>query len=114
MIRPDHLTLGEVITALSAHDPAKRLKVGFRNPHSWRGDYSLLAFEAAENVTVGEMLEAARFALGTSFQGWKGGDYVMDADTFVWLVREEGTSDGETVGILLLNLMLANATEEAS
>jgi hypothetical protein len=55
------------------------------------------------------MLESARFALGTSFQGWKGGNYTMDADTFVWLVNEEGTSDGETIGTLLLNLMLAGA-----
>lgn len=111
MIKPDHLTLGEVITALSAHDPDKRLKVGFRHPHSWRGDYSELAFEAAENVTVRDMLDEAKTAVGTTFQGWKGGDYTMDADTFVWLVREEGTSDGETVGMLLLNLMLANTAE---
>lgn len=112
MINPEHLTLGEVITALSAHDPDKRIKVGFRNPHSWRGDYSQLAFEAAENITVREMLDAAQFALGTSFQGWKVGNYVMDADTFAWLVREEGTSDGETVGMLLLNLLLANTVAE--
>jgi len=111
VIKPEHLTLGEVITALSAHDPATRLKVGFRHPHSWRGDYSELAFEVAENVTVGEMLEAAQFALGTSFQGWKGGNYPMDENSFVWLVREEGTSDGETVGMLLLSLMLANVAE---
>lgn len=114
MIKPEHLTLGEVITALSAHDPDKRLKVGFRHPHSWRGDYSQLAFEADENVTVRDMLDEATTAVGTTFQGWKGGDYRMDADTFVWLVREEGTSDGETVGMLLLNLLLANTVEEAA
>jgi hypothetical protein len=114
VIKPEHLTLGEVITALSAHDPDKRLKVGFRRPHSWRGDYSELAFEAAENVTVRDMLDEAVTAVGTTFQGWKGGDYVMTENTFVWLVREEGTSDGETVGALLLNLMLANVVEDES
>lgn len=112
MIRTEHLTLGEVITALSAHDPDKRVKVGFRHPHSWRGDYSELAFEIAENITVREMLDEAQWAVGRTFQGWKGGDYPMREGTFVWLVNEQGTSDGETIGSLLLNLMLANAVEE--
>ena len=107
-MKPEHLSLGGLIAALESHDPDTRLAVGFTNPHSYRGYYEQLAFGIAENVTVGEMLTDARSALGETFQGWKGGDYEMDEDTPVWLVSERGTSDGETVGAVLLDLMLAN------
>jgi hypothetical protein len=107
MPNPAHLFLGELIARLREEpDQSRRVKLGFRHPHSYRGDYMELAFELAEDVTVGEMLAAAESALGSTYQGWKGGDYVMDERTFVWLVSAEG-DDGETLGAVLLTLMLA-------
>jgi hypothetical protein len=111
-VQPRHLNLGEVIARLEDESPTKRLKTGFRHPHSYRGDYHELAFEFAEDVTVREMLSDARSAIGATFQGWKGGDYTMDAMTYVWLVVEEGTSVGETLGAVLLELMLASTARE--
>lgn len=100
------MTLGELIAALEAENPDKILPRGFTNPHSWRGDYMQLAFEPASNVTVGEMLADARSALGATFTGWKGGEYTMSEYTDCWLCIE-GTSDGETIGPLLLRHLLA-------
>jgi len=99
------MTLSELIAALEAADPDVVLPLGFSRPHSYRGDYMDLAFEPTTDVTVGAMLADARSALGRTFQGWKGGDYTMDAWTACWL-DEEGRGDGETIGPVLLTLLL--------
>ena len=56
--------LGLLIEELSKHDPAKRIRNGFKNPHSYRGYYDELAFEPCFETTVGDMLQAARAARG--------------------------------------------------
>lgn len=101
-----HLCLEDLIAILAAHDPDKVLKIGFTNPHFYRGYYEDLAFEVASDVTVGAMLADARSALGKTFQDWKGGDYTMAGYTDVWLAEEGAT--GESLGRLLLFLLLAN------
>lgn len=101
------MTLDELIAALEAADPALRLPLGFSHPHSYRGDYMDLAFEPTANVTIGEMLADARAALGTTYQGWKGGDFLMEGWTSCWLA-EEGTGGGETIGPILLTMLLAS------
>jgi len=108
-----YLTLGGIIAALEAEDPARILPYGFNEPHSYRGHYEELAFEPAENITVGEMLAACRSALGATFQGWKGGDYTMDADTECWIAVRGETSDNR-IGPLLLKMMLAQADAGSS
>jgi hypothetical protein len=105
--RPEHLCLEEVIARLKREDPTKQVPVGFAAPHSYRGYYEELAFEVRRDITVGEMLAAAESADGVTFQGWKGGDYQMGGHSTCWLVVERGWSSGETVGALLLELMLA-------
>lgn len=105
MITPCQYSLGELITALENFHPARTVPVGIANPHSFRGDYSELAFEPAPASTVAEMLTVAKSALGRTFQGWKGGDYVMDEHTPVWF-EMEGSGDGETIGPVMLGLLL--------
>ena len=100
------MMLEDLITALEAADPNLVLPDGFTNPHSYRGDYMDLAFEPAANVTVAAMLADARSALGTTYQGWKGGDFEMRGDTWCWLSME-GDASGDSIGPLLLRLMLA-------
>jgi hypothetical protein len=103
---PSHLALGELIDRLRQEpDPLRQVRIGFRHPHSYRGYYMDLAFERAENVTVGEMLAAAESALDATFQGWKGGDYTMSGYTDTWLVEREGCV-GETIGAILLDFLL--------
>lgn len=99
------MMLKDLITALEAADPNQTVRHGFTNPHSYRGYYMDLAFEPAANVTVAAMLADARSALGATYQGYKGGDFTMDAYTDCWLAEEGST--GETLGSLLLELMLA-------
>jgi hypothetical protein len=82
------------------------LPLGFHGPHSWRGDYSELAFEPAENIPVAAMLAAARSALGATFEGYKGGSYEMYPGTPCW-VAWYGEGAGETIGRWMLCLLLA-------
>lgn len=76
------LTLGELIAKLEAM-PATT-PVGLVDPHSYRGYYRDLAFKPGES-TAGAVLEAARAALGATFQGYKGGDFVMGESTPMWV-----------------------------
>lgn len=99
------MTLDELIAELEKHDPDKVLPLGFHNPHSYRGDYMDLAFEPKANITVGFMLASARTARGTTFQGYKGGDYTMRGYTDCWLA--EYGDVGETLGEHFVRLLLA-------
>jgi hypothetical protein len=102
------VTLTELIAALEAADPNQVVPRGFTHPHSYRGYYNELAFEPAANVTVHEMLTDARSALGSTYQGYKGGDFTMPGHTDCWLSME-GSASGDSLSALLLELMLAEA-----
>lgn len=100
------LGLGDIIAALEAEPDQERiLPVGFHRPHSYRGCYDELAFEPVADVPVSILLEAARSALGTTYEGWKGGEYYMDEYTECWLA-DPGDSMGAQVSGLLLTLLL--------
>jgi len=79
------MTLGDLIERLEALP--RELKIaGIENPHSYRGYYCDLAFEASENsVSVGEQLEVCHEAMGKVFEGYKGGDFMMGENTPVWV-----------------------------
>jgi hypothetical protein len=98
------MTLGELIALLEARDPEQVVPLGFGNPHSYRGYYHELGFEPVRNVTVGAMLASARSALGSTYEGYKGGEYTMSDHTYCWLA--EWGSEGETLGRTLLSYML--------
>jgi len=99
------MTLAELIEALERVNQDAILPLGFTRPHSYRGYYDQLAFEPAKDVPVRAMLADAKGALGTTFTGYKGGEYTMCAYTDVWLA-EYGCC-GETIGQTLLGFMLA-------
>lgn len=99
------MTLGELIKALEAADPELVVPHGFGDPDSYRGYYEDLAFAPRENVTVRQMLDDARRAVGVTFHGWKGGEYTMSEHTDCWLAERGDT--GETIGPVLLGYMLA-------
>lgn len=101
-----YLGLGDLITRLEREDPARILPIGFDKPHSFRGDYMDLAFEPRRNIAIGNMLAAARSALGTTYEGYKGGDYTMGEHTSCWIANYGESSDNQ-IGPLLLELLLA-------
>lgn len=99
------MTLGDLITHLENVPQERIIKHGFSNPHSYRGYYDELAFEPTENISVADMLEAARSALNNTFEGYKGGYYKMDEYTNVWL-SNYGEASEESIGPTLLNYIL--------
>lgn len=100
------MVLKDLIDYLEKQDLDKIVPMGFANPHSYRGDYEQLAFEPKENIAIGEMLQAAKSALGKTFDGWKGGKFNMGEYTTVNLA-EQGCC-GEEIGIILLDYMCGN------
>jgi hypothetical protein len=104
LLTEDDMYLIEVIEFLKLRDPAKQVPLGFGRPHSYRGYYEQLAFEPVRNTTVGAMLKDAESAIGRTFEGYKGGDYVMDKYTECWLANYGSTGDG--IGPMLLRFML--------
>lgn len=102
------MNLGDLIDELEKRDPKAVAKKGFHNPHSYRGDYYELAFEETGEITIGDMLEAARSAVGATYQGWKGGEFRMDRHSWCWL-SGEGCTSGETISARLLGYILDEA-----
>ena len=89
-----NMTLSKLIEWLEQQEQELVVKDGFSTPHSDRGDYSELAFSPEPEAQIGEMLKHAKSALGTTFQGWKGGNYMMEEFTSVY-IGELGESGEE-------------------
>ncbi len=102
------MILKDLIEFLESKDPSIVVPIGFANPHSYRGYYEQLAFEPVPNVRVSEMLSSAKEALGSSYSGRKGGEYLMDEYTDVNLAFRGET--GETIGHTLLGYMVGETT----
>lgn len=92
------LSLGRLIAELKAikkPDTATvRFDFGYLYPtgfESYRGFYDELAlgwtFHEDSERLAWSLLEAAEAAVGATFHGYKGGDYVMSLETPVWVAR---------------------------
>lgn len=104
------ITLGELIAALSAfaRDKGVRFDFEYARPTtlaSWRGVYAELAlgftFDApSANVTVGPLLDHLQSAVGETFTGYKGGDFVMDKETPLWVANYGNCGTTAIQGVL--------------
>lgn len=97
----DHMTLGMLNDALSPvrDDAAVILDCGgsVSGTHSYRGYYEDLEFQRADVAASARDVRAlATKALGQRFEGYKGGGYVMDRDTPVW-IGQYGSSNGRAL-----------------
>jgi hypothetical protein len=83
----DQFTLGDLIERLEQLPEYIVIPLG--QPMSYRGYYCDLAFElsSSEFNTVKEILEHANYSVDRRFTGYKGGDFVMDLDTPVWIAH---------------------------
>lgn len=97
------LVLGELIEELEKHPDTARVRFDFANfePNgfcSYRGfyDHLSLMYRRSHSATIGELLAAARNAVGGTFSGWKGGEFTMGRGTPIW-VSDSGDSDGTTI-----------------
>lgn len=82
-----HVTLGKLIKALQKAKGNVRFADG-GSPGmemSYRGYYSDLAFEAKSTpVAASDLLRQCQNALGSTYEGYKGGNFKMAEDTPLW------------------------------
>lgn len=109
------MTLGEFIRALERQDADETVKFDFvhfgpTTFQSYRGYCEQLALGYEEcgrthrnasydYPTVAVLLTHARATIGKQFTGWKGGEYVMQADTQLWVANA-----GETGSTAIVNV----------
>ena len=72
-------------------------------PHSYRGIYRDLAFEIKKFTEypciMGEFNTALEKAIGSTYTGYKGGDFTMSKNTNVWVDFGVSSCGYEIVGI---------------
>lgn len=111
-----HLTLGGLIDALKPV-PADRRVVFDRGSQpgalqSYRGYYADLAFERCpEPVRAASLLAVCQAALGHTFTGYKGGDFVMGPDTPLWLAAY-GECGPAIVGVTVTDTHVVLVTKD--
>jgi hypothetical protein len=116
--RHGQLTLGEFIDCLEKlpHEAKCMFDTGtyVGEPDSYRGYYDHLAFEPEIlPSTVGDVLRFANKANGKTFQGYRGGNFIMHRGTLVWL-GSYGTTAGSKriVGVNMVESIAIIATIE--
>lgn len=100
-------TLSDVIAAL----PDRTIPVVFdygtdtsvRSVDSYRGYYADLALEPGDQLcTADQLYVMLKRAHGATFEGYKGGDFVMDGDTPLWSAHYGSTGpaivDAKVIG----------------
>jgi len=105
-----HLTLGQLIEQLAEFPPQAPVTFDFNGIppdvlDSYRGYYSDLALDYDErhSKTVKVLLEQCQSALGATFEGYKGGDYMMGEDTPLWVSHYSQSSGRAILGLSTLD-----------
>lgn len=100
------MTLGELIKALAqfSSDTTVYFAFGRERPGhvgSYRGYYCELAVapDGSEARTVGDFLAELKSAVGATFTGYKGGDFVMGLNTPVWAAARGTAFQACIVGV---------------
>jgi hypothetical protein len=122
MERPKQLTIGETIAALKAaeydDDAEVRFDFGYFVPtrtESYRGFYDQLALgyclddhDASDrqrrNIlkTPADVINELQQAIGRAYEGYKGGEYVMHADTPLWVANTGEANGTGVIGVRAL------------
>ena len=106
----EQMTLGQLIEQLEKMNPDSGVicstdtSMVFTTFDSYRGYYDDLALgyitkdyhEEGKNDeihTVKDFLAEAKSCLGKTFYGWKGGEFIMGANTPLWVAHSGHTSD---------------------
>ncbi len=111
----EQLTLGEMILKLEAIADKSKPVVFDEQYHpigldSWRGSYAELAFEyvqTGKKLSVEELLKKCRDAIGATFYGYKGGEFVMGKTTPVWVANY-----GDASGFIGDSQAVVNVSEQ--
>lgn len=97
-----HVTLGRMIEAMKQANPDAVVSLDFGGhpggPISYRGYYADLAFEPSnEPITARAFLKVCQESLGKTFEGYKGGDFLMGEDAPLWSASYGTSSDGRAI-----------------
>lgn len=100
------MNLNEIIEALEKAldaDGNRLVRHGFNgsSPHSFRGFYHDLAFDPASDVQLADMLAGLYAARGQAFEGYKGGQYLMNGGVDVY-IAEAYAPGGDRIGPTLV------------
>ena len=98
------MNIRQIIKYLERKPADKIVPIGFSSPGAYRGDYKCLGVEPIPDVSVGDMLFAVRYALGTTYYGWEGGSCMMMPGTNVYLAPYSKT--GKLITREMLDEML--------
>lgn len=121
------MRLGELIEQLRSFDRDLSVYIGGKLPctlvpkgvDSYRGYYCDLAIgvhaggRGADRTTVGELLAELEGAIGKTFVGYKGGEYVMGKQTRVWLSNYGECSDADVTGAVRVETGWVHLTWES-
>lgn len=117
------LTLGQIISKLERceltrgeNDEPKHVDYDFGTAipttlHSWRGSYSELALgyklsgydndeDHFAKMTASDLLAELKSAIGKEFTGWKGGEFVMNEDTPVWVANQGNVGNTGIINVV--------------
>lgn len=112
-----HLTLGGLIKQLAALPPSLPVKFDWNGEYpsrerSYRGYYSDLALDWRESPTdVEGLLSMCQGALDSTYEGYKGGDFVMDERTPLW-AAPYGSSGRAIMGLEVVDGVAVLETKE--
>jgi hypothetical protein len=101
--------LQDILDRLEQEDPNLVLLKGWKHPHSYRGYYSELGVEPCGPTEVRELIATLKGAIGSTFQGWKGGDYTMHEYVEVYLAEQGCVGEALTVSWLDLLIQLSKS-----
>jgi hypothetical protein len=102
------MTLGELVSALKRKDQDAWITFDFVHfrpaggVHSYRGYYEDLAigYESGGDTKVRDVVKWLEEANGQSFYGYKGGEYVMDSETAVWVANHNESGGTAIVDVV--------------
>lgn len=98
----NHITLGELAVLLKNCQENSHVSFNFPGQHptwfrSYRGYYDQIAlghgsFDYDMPVTRDILIERTLSSIGMTFSGYKGGEYIMTANTPVWVANASNPS----------------------
>lgn len=111
------MSLGELIVALRGYDPDFPVYFDFvhyrpNDIDSYRGYYEQIAIGYGhQDISVSELIKMCEKAIGQTFYGWKGGEFVMNSSTPLWVANPGESGGTAIVGIRQLDWRIILVTE---
>ena len=115
----DQITLGKLIEEIEQHgvmngedDKTVDFDFGTAVPttlDSWRGSYAELALgyklsgydndeDHFAQITAKDLLKELKSAIGKTYTGWKGGEFIMSENTPVWVTNPGDSGNTGVIG----------------